>query len=801
MVWASRPVNGTLAKSKKGMGMAIWSKQAVAMVAAAVAMPGGMAVAQTGAGLVPMPAKIAPTSGPGFTLTNGAGIAVPADDRGAAASARILAEVVRTQRGLTLAPRAGGAIRFVRDAGIAGDEAYRLTVERSGITIAASGDHGLLYGAMTLAQLASPDRTMSRPVTIAAQTIDDAPRFRWRGLMLDVARHFQPIPVVKTMVDQMAAVKLNTLHIHLTDDQGWRVEIKKYPKLTQVGGWRLPPWTGGPRPTEPVGGSYTQAELKDLVAYAAERGITIVPEIDLPGHATALVAAYPELGILGDAPVVSNNWGIEPYLFNPGPKGIQFVKDVLDELMTIFPGTYIHLGGDEAIKDQWQRSAQVQAQMKALGIKDEEALQSWMIDQFGLYLQSKGRRLIGWDEILEGGLPQSAAVMSWRGEKGGIEAANAGHDVVMSPGGPLYLNHTQTLRRDEPPGRYDINALEAVYNYDPMPAAIAPDRAHHVLGAQGNLWSEYIVTPYQLQHHAFPRAGALAEIAWSPKATKDFAAFLPRLMRQADRWRANGVQVADTPFAVDFTVQGGRGEALRKDAVPLALSAQVAYGTIRYTTDGSTPTARSKVYGAPFTVKPGTIVRAAAFDATGAATSTPRAFDTSRTSLLTRINPELKACPAGSLGLRPPLRSEATENAPVYNINLFDTCILDPDVPLDVSRGYTVEVVRLARHYGLAHEARMVREHYNVSAHGELLVQVGCIAAAEKRKAGDKTARPIAAGAFPLPDPRTAPQKFSFSGVFPEGLKGDQDVCFQFTSPIADPYYTVGKVELTDAGK
>lgn len=781
--------------------MADWSKQVVAAVVVAMALPGGAAIAQTGAALLPMPVRVTPVAGPGFTLTSGAGIAVPAGDTGAAAAARILSDVVRVQRGLMLARGEGGAIRFIRDTSIAGDEAYRLTVTRSGATIAASGDRGLLYGAMTLAQLTSPDRNIGKPVTIAAQTIDDAPRFQWRGLVLDVARHFQPISVVKTMVDQMAAVKLNTLHLHLTDDQGWRVEIRKYPKLTQVGGWRLPPWTGGPRPTERVGGSYTQAELKDLVAYAAERGITIVPEIDLPGHATALVAAYPELGILGDAPVVSNNWGIEPYLFNPGPEGIQFVKDVLDEVMAIFPGTYIHLGGDEAIKDQWQRSPEVQAQMKALGLKDEEALQSWMIDQFGLYLQSKGRRLIGWDEILEGGLPKSAAVMSWRGEKGGIDAANAGHDVVMSPGGPLYLNYTQTLRRDEPPGRYDINALESVYKYDPMPAAIAPERAHHVLGAQGNLWSEYIVTPYQLQHHAFPRAGALAEIAWSPKGNKNFAAFLPRLMRQADRWRANGVQVADTPFAVDFTVHGGRGEALRKNAVPLTLSAQVPYGTIRYTTDGSTPTVRSKAYRVTFTVKPGTVVRAAAFDARGVATSAPRAFDTSRVGLLTRINPELKACPAGSLGLRPPLRSEATDNAPVYNINLFDTCILDPDVPLDVAKGYKVEVVRLARHYGLAHEARMVREHYNVSAHGELLVQVGCIAAAERRKAGDKTARPIAAGAFPLPDPRTAPQMFSFEGVFPEGLKGDQDVCFQFTSPIADPYYTVGKVQLTEGAK
>ncbi|MEH3158693.1 MAG: family 20 glycosylhydrolase [Sphingomonas taxi] len=653
---------------------------------------------------------------------------------------------------------------------------------------------------MTLAQLLSPDAAFGRPVAVPAVTIADAPRFAWRGLMIDPARHFLPMADLRAIVDQMASVKLNTLHLHLTDDQGWRFEVKKYPKLTAVGGWRLPPWTGGAQPTEKVGGFYTQAELKALVAYAGARGITIVPEVDLPGHATALVAAYPELGILGDAPAVSNNWGIMPYLFNPGPKGIAFVKDVLDELMAVFPGTYIHLGGDEAVKDQWQRSPEVQAQMKALGIKDENALQSWMIDQFGSYLQSRGRRLIGWDEILEGGLPASASVMSWRGEKGGIDAANMGHDVVMSPGNPLYLNGLQSRRSDEPPGRLDVVTLEQVYAYDPLPAGIPADKAHHVLGAQANLWSEYIVTPYQLQHLIFPRAGALAEVSWSAKGPRDFAAFLPRLKQQGDRWTRGGMHVADSAFAVDIAVQGTRGDALRAGKVPVALATQVPYGTIRYTTDGSAPTARSAAYAGPLTLKPGVTVKAVAFDASGAATAAVRSFDTSRAALLARSSSEMAACPAGALGLRVPLTSEATDNAPVFNINLFDTCTLYPDAPLDIAKGYTAEVVRLARHYGLAHEAAMVREHYNVSDHGELLVQVGCIAAAAARKAGDKSAHPVAVGAFPLPDPRTAPQRFSFTGALP-AMTGDRDVCFQFTSPLADPFYTVARVQLTEAGR
>ncbi|WP_236694750.1 beta-N-acetylhexosaminidase [Sphingomonas sp. Leaf343] len=757
--------------------------------------------------LLPLPAAMTPGAG-SFTVAEGTRIGAAADDAGATTAARLLAQHVKTVRGLTLVPGTTGPIRFVRDAGIKGDEAYRLTVTPTSIVIAASADRGFVYGAMTLAQLVSPDAAFGRPATVAATAIADAPRFGWRGLMIDPARHFLPMPALRAIVDQMAAVKLNTLHLHLTDDQGWRFEVKRYPRLAEIGGFRTPPSTGGD-PGAKVGGFYTQAELKALVVYARDRGITIVPEIDLPGHAQALVAAYPELGLLGDRPEVSNNWGIMPYLFNPGPKGIAFVKAVLDEVMDVFPGTYIHLGGDEAVKDQWERSPEVQAQIRALGLKDENALQSWMIDQFGTYLQSKGRRLIGWDEILEGGLPASASIMSWRGEKGGIEAANMGHDVVMTPGTPMYLNYTQSDHADEPPGRFDVLPLSKVYDYDPMPAGIAPDRERHVLGAQGNLWSEYIVTPQQLQHHIFPRAGAVAEVTWAQRGNKDFAAFLPRVHRQGERWSRAGMQVADSAFAVEVKVDGTHGDALRRNSVPVMLTTQAPYGTIRYTTDGSVPTARSKAYAGPLTVKPGTVIRAAAFDTAGAATASPRSFDTARAALLSRSSSDMRACPAGSLGLRPPLTSESTANAPAFNINLFDTCTLYPDAPLDVARGYTVDVVRLARHYGLAHEARMLTEHYNVSDHGELLVQVGCIAAAAARKGGDKTARPTAAGAFPLPDPKTAPQRFTFTGTLPKMTgdqagkprAGDRDVCFQFTSPLSDPYYTVERVQLTEGGR
>jgi len=755
---------------------------------------GAMAQASDPLPLTPFPQSVVRGTG-SFTVSNGAAIGTAPEDKGAQAAARVLAAHVRVERGLVLTPLNGtGAITLARDASVRGDEAYRLVVDARGIRISASGDRGLLYGAMTVAQLLSPDRRFGAPVKVPTVTVEDAPRFGWRGLMLDVARHYQPIEAIYAVVDQMVSVKLNTLHLHLTDDQGWRFEVKRYPKLTELGAWRTPPSTGG-APGARVGGFYTQEQLKALVAYAAERGITIVPEIDLPGHAQALVAAYPELGVFGDRPSVSHDWGVNPYLLNPGPKGVAFVRQVLDELMAVFPGTYIHLGGDEAIKDQWQRSPQVQAQIKALGLKDENQLQSWLIDEFGNYLAAKGRRLIGWDEILEGGLPASASVMSWRGEKGAVDAANQNHDVVLSPAPTLYFDSLQSNRADEPPGRLSIQTLADVYKYEPMPAGIDAGKASHVLGAQANAWSEYLVTPYQVQHMLFPRAAALAEITWSAKDKRDFASFLARLDPQIQRWRRSGMEVADSAFAVGFRLDGTRGDALRANRVRVALATQAPYGTIRYTLDGKAPGATSPAYRAPLELKPGVTIRAAAFDAGGNATAQPRSFDTGRAALLTRTSSELAACPHGAFGLRVPLTSEATDNAPVFNVNLFDTCSAYPKAPLDIAKSFVIDVARLPRHYGLAHEAKALREHYNVTTYGELVVVARCIAAAK-----DKTIEPVVLATFPLPDPATAPTRFSVAGALP-AMGGDEDICFQFTAPLAGPYYAVERAVLSEVAK
>lgn len=777
-----------------------WQRRAAVVVAAGLVAAASSAAAAPVLPLVPWPAQVAPGKG-ALLITDGATLAVPVGDAGAKAVATLLAARLAAQHGLSLRVVEGdtGTVRFARAAaGKGGDEAYALTVTPGGAVITAAGDHGLLYGAMSLEQLAgAPGKGMVR---IPAVTLSDAPRFAWRGLMIDTARHFQPLASIRAVIDGMVAVKLNVLHLHLTDDQGWRFEVKKYPRLTQVGAWRTEPETGqGPGPRS--GGFYTQDELRALVAYAAARGITIVPEIDLPGHAQALVAAYPDLGVLGGTPPVSGDWGVNPYLFNPGPQGMAFVKDVLDELMAVFPSTYIHLGGDEAVKDQWERAAQVQAQMRALGIKTENGLQSWMIDQLGAYLAQHGRRLIGWDEILEGGLPPSASVMSWRGEAGAVDAANAGHDVVLSPAPNLYLDNLQSDRGDAPPGRIAIQTLEAVYRYDPMPKGIGADKAGHVLGAQANAWAEYLVTPWQVQHKIFPRIGALAESVWSdPARPKDYKDFLARLDPQMRRWRAGGLEVADSALAVDFKIAQPRGAALDATRLTVALATQAPYGTIRYTLDGKAPTARSRAYAAPLQVAPGTVITAADFAPDGVALSTPRRFDVTRDALLTTANSALSACPRGALGLRVPLNADATANGPAYNVNIFDACMADDHAPLAHAKAITVQVARLPRNYGLAHDQHAVIARYATSPFGELVVSAGCRAAEkaadDRAKEHDPMPGAKVLATWPLRDPAKTPQQFSLSATLPQlGLADESDVCFQFTASTAGPFYTVEQVK------
>lgn len=432
-----------------------------------------------------------------------------------------------------------------------GPEGYRLRVAPGGIDMAAARPAGLFYAVQTLRQLLPPAVYSSEAVegvawTVPCVEITDYPRFAWRGLLIDPARHFIPIDDVKRFLDLMAIHKFNRLQVHLNDDQGWRIEIKKYPRLTEVGSRRAETLVGhsGRRPHEfdgqPHGGFYTQDAIRDLVRYAAERHVTLVPEISMPGHSLAAIVAYPELGVFPEKQQdlrVWTRWGISEHILAPRPRTIAFCKDVLREVTALFPSRYIHIGGDEAIKNQWKASEEMQGLLREHGLENEEQLQAWFTKQLDAFLTEHGRRLVGWDEILEGGLAPGAVVMSWRGEKGGIAAAQAGHDVIMAPTSQTYFDYYQGPAESEPLAIGGFLPLWRVYEYEPVPAALAPEQAPRVLGAQAQLWGEYIKDAAHREYMAYPRSCAMAEVLWS--AEKDsFDAFLLRLDAHLERLRA-----------------------------------------------------------------------------------------------------------------------------------------------------------------------------------------------------------------------------------------------------------------------
>ncbi|HPT26990.1 MAG TPA: beta-N-acetylhexosaminidase [Bryobacteraceae bacterium] len=446
------------------------------------------------------------------------------------------------------------AITLAIDVSLArlGDEGYLLEVTPRRIVIRAPKPAGVFYGTQSLRQLLPPatfSPSLQRGVEwrIACQRIEDSPRFAWRGVLVDPARHFLPKSDLLRFIDAAAALKLNRIQLHLTDDQGWRIEIKKYPRLTEVGSIRKETRIGHEREARgfdgrPHSGFYTQQDIREIVQFAAERYVTLVPEIEMPGHAQSAISAYPELGSVAEKLNPWPQWGVSKHIFNAGESTIVFLQDVLKEVLDLFPSPFIHVGGDEAPKDEWKASPNAQARIKELGLKDEAELQSYFIRRMDQFLTKSGRRLIGWDEILEGGLAPGAAVMSWRGTKGGIEAAHAGHDVVMAPTQFVYFDYYQSKDPGEPPAIGGFVPLDKVYGYEPVPPELNPAQAKHVLGTQAQLWSEYMPTAHQMEYMAFPRLAALAEVAWTAASRKDYASFLDRLRAQEERWRLVGIQ-------------------------------------------------------------------------------------------------------------------------------------------------------------------------------------------------------------------------------------------------------------------
>jgi hexosaminidase len=696
--------------------------------------------------------------------------------------------VVKAVQGFDLESRDCGhadiALILSSTAAVADAEGYALDVSATGVRIEARETAGLYYGAMTAAQLLSAGATFGMPVRLAGTHIEDAPRFRWRGLMLDPARHFVPVADVKMIIDQMGQHKLNVLQLHLTDDQGWRIEIQRYPELTKVGAWRTPPSNGGAAgEAASYGGFYAQEEIREIVRYAAARHVTIVPEIGIPGHAQAVVAAHPKLSVLGDQPRVSSDWGVNYHLYNTDEYSLTFIKNVLDEIMRLFPGKYIHLGGDEAIKDQWKASRAVQAQMKALGLADEEAMQGWFMEQIGKYLAEHGRTMVGWDEILEGKVPSNATVMSWRGTEGAITAARLGHDVVLSPKPTMYFDNLQSRLDDEPAGRLDTVPLSQVYGFEVVPAVLSAEELRHVLGAQANLWSEYLPSSWHLQHAIFPRLDALSEAVWSPPSRRSWAGFLTRLPAQMQRYSRQGIAAADSAFAVDFQLADGRNAALRTGAGAVTLLNQTGFGEIRYTLDGSTPSLQSKRYATPLMLEPGTVIKATAFGHDGQPLAAERTYRFNADTLLTRSSNQLHACPGDNLGLRLPLSPDSPAIAPAFNVNLLNSCYIYPKARLTDVRLLRFDIARLPRNFGLANRKNQVRSYPARTAFGELVIyQDRCDTGAEMGRAA-------------LPEPAKSGHRQHLD-ITIAASAGEHDLCFIFTAPTSGPLYAIGDVKL-----
>ncbi|MEV7700482.1 beta-N-acetylhexosaminidase [Streptomyces sp. P9-2B-1] len=514
--------------------------------------------------LIPAPRRADGDGGRGFVPDGATTITA---GPGTGGTERWLRTTLGAAFGLPLAPgtvgaeEAAGTIELRIDPALE-PECYRLTVVPDrGVRITGGSAAGVFWGAQTLRQLLGPEAFRRAPVGqgaargIPATEIEDGPRFGWRGLMLDVARHFTPKDGVLRMLDLLAAHKLNVFHFHLTDDQGWRVEIKRYPRLTEVGAWRARTKYGH-RASElwdetPHGGFYTQDDIREIVAYAAERHIRVVPEIDIPGHSQAAVSAYPELGntdvVDTSALSVWDTWGVNPNVLAPTDHTLRFFEGVFEELLDLFPADtspFIHVGGDECPKDQWRQSPTAQARIAELGLKDEDELQSWFIRHFDRWLTDRGRRLIGWDEILEGGIAEGAAVSSWQGYAGGIAAAEAGHDVVMCPLQQVYLDYRQDAGPDEPMPIGYVRTLEDVYRFEPVPPGLSEEAAGHVLGTQVNVWTEVMQNRQRVDYQVFPRLAAFAEVAWSrlpAPGERDFAGFERRMESHYARLDALGV--------------------------------------------------------------------------------------------------------------------------------------------------------------------------------------------------------------------------------------------------------------------
>lgn len=488
-------------------------------------------------------------------------------------------------------------------------ERYLLSIAKNKVHISSSANQGLFYGIQTFLQLI-PFQKVDK-LAIQGQIISDAPKYKWRGMHLDVSRHFFGIDFIKKYIDYIAMYKMNTFHWHLTDDQGWRIEIKKYPKLTEIGAWRNGSMVGHYNEqrfdTIRYGGFYTQEEIKEVVKYAQQRHVTIVPEIEMPGHALAALASYPEFSCTGGPFEVAKIWGVLEDVFCPKDETFIFLENILAEVIDLFPSQYIHIGGDESPKVRWKSCPHCQSLIKNEGLKDEHELQSYFIQRIEKFVNSKGRKIIGWDEILEGGLAPNAAVMSWRGTEGGIAAAKQKHFVVMTPGSHCYFDHYQGDPKNEPIAFGGYTPVEKVYSFNPTPNELSKEEATYILGAQANVWTEYIETPKHVEYMIMPRMAALSEVLWGTANGSDYKNFENRLINHFDFYEKNGINYSKAIYEVTTDVSSG------KNGVEFNLKAVNPEG-IRFTIDGSEPIKNSMIYANPIAVSKSCTIKAAYFE-------------------------------------------------------------------------------------------------------------------------------------------------------------------------------------------
>ena len=593
-----------------------------ALAAMAFLLPSTAAGQTADFNIIPRPQQVNVSNDAPFTLSAKTVISLGTNSQDMKRNANMLASYIEQATGIRPAigkGKSGAAIILTIDKTIANAEGYKLDADAKQIRIAGASAAGVFYGIQTLRKSLPLVNGKASKVSIPAVHIADAPRFAYRGTHLDVSRHFVTADSVRQFIDMLALHNINRFHWHLTDDQGWRIEIKKYPLLTQIGSKRAQTVIGhnsGKYDGKPYSGFYTQKQIRDIVKYAADRYITIVPEIDLPGHMQAALAAYPDMGCTGGPYEVWQKWGVSDNVLCAGnDKTLTFIDNVLKEITQLCPSKYIHVGGDECPKTQWQKCPKCQARIKALNLeaKDghsaEERLQSYIITHASNYLKSLGRNTIGWDEILEGGLAEGATVMSWRGESGGIAAAKQHHDVVMTPNSYLYFDYYQSLdKANEPLAIGGYLPLETVYSYEPMPKELTADEARHIIGVQANIWTEYMPTFKQMQYMALPRLAALSEVQWSQPALKDYTSFTNRLTEFTHLYDRLGYNYAKHLYNVAIHVDSDN--KWREILIHMTTAGKAE---IRYTLDGTEPTVNSTLYTGAIVLQKSAKIRAAAF--------------------------------------------------------------------------------------------------------------------------------------------------------------------------------------------